>query len=320
MKFIAEKISFVILIILMTIDTAYPQAGTCADRRQMWIDLYRGEPVYFDEMIDDMKDARVIYLCEIHSIERHHVLHNDIIKILMDNKKSIVLALEQIEAFNQPELDNYNNNKIDFNVLAERTRWKERWPNCADYRAIIENVRKAGGRIIAMNARAEIIKKIGRSGINGLLNDERSELPQFVDAQNPEQSRLLKMLVGVHKMMDLNNLQNVIEAQVARDETMADIIYKNLKSLKENEVIVAIAGSMHFAYGLGVPDRVKKLAPDIKERIILFSESGDLVLTPMEKAMSREIEITHDDLRFIKNPIADYLQIIEPEDKTDKKP
>jgi len=306
---------FLIIIILLIFNTAHSQVKPCGQREKLWIDLYRGEPLDLQDIVEDIKTVQVIYLCEIHSIERHHNLHNDIIQKLIDNNKSIVLGLEQMEAFNQGELDNYNNNKIDFNGLAEKTKWNERWSNYQDYKVIIENVRKTKGRIIALNARSEIVKKIGQKGLINLSKEDRNELPLIIDTRNADQNKLLNMILGVHAMMDPANLQTIIEAQTTRDEMMADIIYKNIKLLKENEVIVAIGGSMHFAYGFGVPGRVKKRIPSVKERIIMFSESGDLVLSPAEKAMAREIDITHEDLRFIKNPIADYLHIIEPEGK-----
>jgi hypothetical protein len=40
---------------------------------------------------------------------------------------------------------------------------------------------------------------------------------------------------------------------------------------------------------------------------VIFSESGDVVLSEREKAMSRPIEITHAQLRENTVPYADYL-------------
>ena len=61
-------------------------------------------------------------------------------------------------------------------------------------------------------------------------------------------------------------------------------------------------------YGLGTAARVRRRLPQAKDRIVLFSESGDLVLSPQERVMAREITITHEQLRQIDRPIADYLQ------------
>jgi hypothetical protein len=41
-----------------------------------------------------------------------------------------------------------------------------------------------------------------------------------------------------------------------------------------------------------------------------MSESGDVELTSQEQAMAREITITHEDIRFLNQPIADYLHLM----------
>jgi hypothetical protein len=69
---------------------------------------------------------------------------------------------------------------------------------------------------------------------------------------------------------------------------------------------------MHFAHGLGVPSRVRRHEPELTDRIVLLSESGDLTLTEHEKRISKKINLTHQDLRFLNIPIADYIHVTEP--------
>ena len=84
-----------------------------------------------------------------------------------------------------------------------------------------------------------------------------------------------------------------------------------------DRLAIVLGGSLHFTHGLGTPYLVKKKIPSLKDRIIMLSNSGDLVLSKMEKALSRDIKITHEDLRFLQTPIADYINVIEF--KTEKK-
>ena len=70
-----------------------------------------------------------------------------------------------------------------------------------------------------------------------------------------------------------------------------------------------ICGSGHVAYGLGTPARVATRLPGVRDRVIIFSESGDVELTAQERAVSRPIEITHDQWRAINRPVADYLYV-----------
>ncbi len=47
-------------------------------------------------------------------------------------------------------------------------------------------------------------------------------------------------------------------------------------------------------------------------RIVLASESGELVLSKEEQRQAVPIDMTHQDLRFIRVPIVDYLQLVAP--------
>ncbi len=311
---ISNRPSFktIILLIFLIFITMNASGVTGKNRSSMWIDLYRGEPLHFESLIDDIKNVQIVYLGETHSIKRHHELQEAIVKALINNGKIIYLGLEQMEAYYQKELDRFNNCKITFKELAIITDWQERWGNYGAYEPIIRLVHKNNGKIIALNARAEIIKKIGRKGLKGLSQNEKKEMPDRMVLSDKEQERLLNIILKVHATMNPEKLRPVIDAQMSRDEKMADIISQHLKNLTDKKYIfIALGGAMHFSYRLGVPKRVAREIPSVKDRIILFSDSGDLELSYHEKAMAREITITHEDLRFLKSPIADYINVIE---------
>ena len=73
---------------------------------------------------------------------------------------------------------------------------------------------------------------------------------------------------------------------------------------------VVVCGSGHIEYGLGTAARVRRRMPGVKDRIVHFSESGDVELSPQELAMARPITITHEQLRELGRPIADYLHAV----------
>jgi uncharacterized iron-regulated protein len=72
-------------------------------------------------------------------------------------------------------------------------------------------------------------------------------------------------------------------------------------------LVLVLCGAGHVAYGLGLPSRVRRRLPGVKARVVLFSESEEVRLSPEEKAQSRAIEITHEQLRELRQPVADYL-------------
>ena len=301
-----------ILIFLCSCNSGYLRRVENRARLNLWIDLYMGEPIVYEEMIRDLKKVQVVYLGEVHTIQRHHDLQKKIIEDLQKSGKSIILGLEQMEASKQKELDHYNRGEIDFNELSEATNWADNWSNYKTYEPIIETVHKSGGVIAALNADKAIIRQVRHKGIDGLSENERKHLPENIFINDEQYRRLIKMLLKVHAMMSPDHLDPVIEAQAARDEKMAEVLSEYIRINREqNWVVVVLCGAVHINYGLGIPDRVRLRIPSIRDRIVIFSQSGDLVLSPMEKAMARDITITHEDIRFLQRPIADYLHVIE---------
>ena len=65
-----------------------------ADSKPFIIDLYMGEPVPQDVMLDDLSTVRIVYVGEIHTIARHHELQAEILRGLRDRKLNLALGME----------------------------------------------------------------------------------------------------------------------------------------------------------------------------------------------------------------------------------
>ena len=280
-------------------------------RPSFWIDLYRGEPVAYEDVLDDLSGVRVIYLGECHTLERHHDIQAQIIADLGQKGLPLVLGLEQMESFQQASLDRYNKGEINFDQLAEETRWSKRWRNYRQYRPVLEAARKFGAPILALNARSETIRQVARSGgIDKINRQARKELPADIQLDDPLYEKLLNLHMMVHVCASPERLRPMVEAQIARDEAMASVLCSFLKSEQgKNRTAVVLCGSGHVAYGLGTATRVRRRLPGAKDRIVLLSESGDAKLSPEQRAMAREIDITHEQLGEINRPIADYIHV-----------
>ena len=114
----------------------------------------------------------------------------------------------------------------------------------------------------------------------------------------------------VHMSATPETLRPIREAQICRDEMMASVLCSFLQSEKgQNRRAVVLCGAGHVSYGLGMVSRVRRRLPGIKDRVIVLSQSGDLELSPEEEAMARDIEITHEQLRAVNQPVADYLHV-----------
>jgi aminopeptidase N len=282
------------------------------------VDLYMGEPVPRDVLLEDLSSVRIIYLGEYHTIERHHNLQAELLRNLADNGMKLSLGMEMFSYNQQEILDRWLQGKEDIDSLI-RDLGAEHWTNLRAYESVLSLARHLKIPILALNAPDKLVRKVAREGLESLSESERKSLPEGVEQINPLYERLLRMRLKVHRAFQEKSLKNVILAQGLRDDTMASRIVSYLESPEgKDRSMIVIAGSGHLNYGFGIPERVER-RNNYKHRILLASESGELVLSEEEKREAVPIAINHEDLRFIQRPIADYLQVIplEEEDESE---
>jgi uncharacterized iron-regulated protein len=285
--------------------------GKSAPSSDIWIDLQQGEPLRYEEVLDDLAKADVVYLAEHHTIDRHHENQEKILTDLAARGLPLGLGIEQMESDRQPSLDRFNRGEIDFEKLAKETDWANRWENYLQYRPMLEAAKKAKIPVVALNARAETIRQVARGGgVERLPAEMRKTLPGEMVLKDPAYEKYLSLMLMVHASMKPEMLRSIFEAQMARDEAMSEAICGFLKSGAEGKrKMVVLIGAGHVVYGLGTPSRVLRRMPGLRDRIVLSSVSGELRLSPAERAQARDIEITHEQLRQIKLPLGDYLSV-----------
>jgi uncharacterized iron-regulated protein len=287
------------------------RGGDDVGRHSLWIDVFRGEPLQYDDVVDDLASVGVVYLGEHHTIQQHHDLQAQIVTDLAKRGKPMVLGFEQLEAAQQPVIDRYNRGEMTFDELAKAVQWPMRWPNYKQYQPIVEAARKFKVPILGLNARAETIRQVARGGgVSHLDEKTRAQLPKDIFLDDPIYKKLLALEMMVHMAANEETLRPMLEAQMARDETMAATLCDFLKSEGgRGRSAIVVCGSGHISYGLGTPTRVRRRLPEVKDRVVLFSESGDTVLSPQELAAARAISVSHEQLREINRPIGDYLHV-----------
>ena len=93
-------------------------SASAVERPIVWIDACEGEPVEYAKVIEDLGKARVVYLGERHTLQRHHDTQAKIIADLAHGGASLVVALEPLESSRQPSVERFNRGEIDFDGLA----------------------------------------------------------------------------------------------------------------------------------------------------------------------------------------------------------
>ena len=296
---------FGLLIIMMTQTNCFSQTRS----QSIMIDLLLGEPVPFDHALDDMAKTRIIYLGEHHTIARHHKVQLDIMKGLHQRGLKLAVGLEMFSTEQQSILDEWSRAEWSVEELA-RKLGPERWTNLQDYAEILKFARQIKAPILGLNAPDSLVRKVAREGLGSLSASERQAIPSDVEDINPQYEKLLRLKLRVHKSFQDKKLEKIILAQAVRDAVMA----KGISDFMTSEVgagkcMVVIAGGGHLNYGFGIPERVDRKI-QLAHRIMLPSESGELVLTEQELRHAAPIEITHEDLDFIKVRIASYLSVL----------
>lgn len=275
------------------------------------MNVLSGEPVAWDEMIEDLSSVNIVYVGERHSVDWHHDVQARLLSALTMQDGHTALAVEMLSAQHQPTLDRYWQGELDFEAFAEATDWASEWKNYDDYRVVFELAREQRLPIVALNAPKDLIRAIAmQGGVAGLNETQRAQLPAELDFEDPAYMQWLTLQMGVHLSATDERMRPMVEAQIARDETMA----ANLAAFLQSETglgrrVMVVTGSGHMNYGLGTVSRVRRHLPEATDRLVVLPEAGLVELSPEMQAISQEITITQDQLRSLSMPIADYIAV-----------
>ena len=251
----------------------------------------------FNQMIDFLKDKKVIYIGEQHTKYEHHAVQYQIIKALKDKGLDIAIGMEMFGRDFQKYLDDYINGKISETQFLRKTKYFTQWRyDYHLYKPILRFARENKIPVIALNLDVKLIEKVARKGIDSLTEEEKKKLPKEIDFSNLEYKNYLFRIYKMHSHGDLKKFINFYQSQLLWDETMAETTAEYIKKHPEKTLIV-LAGNGHLVYGYGIPSRVKRRI-DVKQSIIIQGEQpekrkGDIfILTEiMEGAVSKKLGV-----------------------------
>ncbi|MFH0825946.1 MAG: ChaN family lipoprotein, partial [Pseudomonadota bacterium] len=187
-----------------------------ADADDILIDMLMGEPVPMDVMLDDLAEVRVVYIGEIHTIQRHHRVQRDIIEGLSQRGVKPALGMEMFGRHHQPILDKWCSGTEDVERLV-RDLGHGAWTNLKDYEDVLYLARELKAPIIGLNAPDDLVKKVAVNGPSGLSDADRNGLPADFADVGSDYARLLKLRLKVHRAFQERALDNIIAAQALRD-------------------------------------------------------------------------------------------------------
>jgi len=210
------------------------------------------EPVSYDEFVADLKEARFVYIGEIHTAKSHHDIQLKIIKELYGCNQNITVGMEMFDRTYQQILDEWTEGSLDRKTFINKTHWYANWKYDFDlYGDIFEFLREKKIRIVGLNVPFHIPPKIATGGIESLSGDEKRHLPENIDASSIARKEYVEGVFKMHRIKGRDNFDNFYMAQSAWDETMAETAFLNVK----NDVMIVLAGNGHI-FRFGIPERV----------------------------------------------------------------
>jgi len=233
------------------------------------LNLKRAESL--DQLIDTLKDPRVVFVGESHNRVDHHALQLAVLKGLAKQGKPLALGVEWFQRPYQRVLDDYLAGKIDTATMLERSGYYDRWRfDYRLYQPIIQFARQQHIPIVALNAEKELTGEVGKKSIDGLSTRLAKRLPSEIDRGDKAYEERIHDTYKQHPGAK-HPFKNFLDVQLTWDETMAESAANYLRAHPDSRMLI-LAGSGHIAWKNGIPNRLSRRLPSLNSVTILADD------------------------------------------------
>ncbi|MEM6325787.1 MAG: ChaN family lipoprotein [Bacteroidota bacterium] len=248
--------------------TASASAQTAPDVLVMSRD---GHAATLADVVNAMTEADVVFLGELHDDSLGHVVQTHLLRAAHEavaSQRMVVLGLEMFETDVQGVLDEYAAGLIrerDF-LAASRP-----WPNYArDYRPMVEFAIENAIPVVGTNAPKRYVSRVSRegglNGLTGIPDAGRATMPERVappsDALDAAFREVMGEMAAAHSSVPgMPSMDGMLAAQNLRDATMAWALYD---AMLTGALALHVNGAFHSDGGLGIPEHLARLAPDLR--------------------------------------------------------
>jgi uncharacterized iron-regulated protein len=240
------------------------------------IQVETGESLSFDRFIDQLETKDLVFIGEVHDNPEHHLIQVQILQALTARHGPLTVAMEFFQKPQQAIIDRYMAGESTESEFLKEVNWKKQWSfDYSFYRPLLLAVREHKGKILAINAPNDIVRKVARSGLNSLDSDERSLLAKDIDLGNEEHRAFLQDVYEQDAHSGLANFEYFYEAQCVWEDTMAENIAASLEGA--DETLVVLTGNGHIINKIGIPDRTAARIP---------ADTATVLLSPMEDSLT----------------------------------
>ena len=219
------------------------------------VDAGTGQPISFDQLIQQLSGVRVVYVGERHTDMRHHQIQLKILQALVEKGLNVRVGMEMFDHTYQNVLDRWSAGDFTYEDFLRRCHWYANWKfDDALYKDILTYIRQKHLKLVGLNIPFCIPPKIAIGGLDSLSAYDRSQLPAKIDTTNPEHRAYLEAIFKMHHLKGREDFENFYAAQCAWEDGMAQAVADNL----DNALMVVLAGDGHIERKFGIPDRAFK--------------------------------------------------------------
>lgn len=254
------------------------------------LDVTEGTFVSFEEVIDDLKGVRLVFMGELHDNMGHHQAQLQVIRALHEQGVPVAIGLEMFRTENQEVLDRWVAGELSEEEFLKL--YLDNWSMWTEYRDIFLEARDRKIPMVGLNIPRKITQQVARSGFASLSPQDLGELPGRVRCDVDQKYKdYIRRVLGGH-FHDNATFNNFCEAQLLWDSAMADALLNYLET-DPSRTVVVLAGSGH-AWKYGIPEQVSRevelpyrvLLPEIPGRVsaeTITPEEADYLMMGLEE-------------------------------------
>lgn len=222
-----------------------------------------GERLGLDRVLERAAGADYVLVGESHRNACDHGMEAAIVRGMAQGGRPPVIGLEMVAQDRQGVLDGWNTGRIGIKDLEERLEWKERWGHpFALYRPVFEAALEGKLPLAALNAPPDLVRKVGREGLEALAPEERAQLPATIIRPPQEEEAFLREVMAQHPGREDGSraeMERFFLVQGLWDTQMAERAVWAKRQFKRP--VLVLAGGGHVDHGWGIASRLKELDP-----------------------------------------------------------
>jgi uncharacterized iron-regulated protein len=257
--------------------------------------VYRpdGRPATLAEIADAMAAVDVVFVGEQHDDPTAHALEADLLRLAYErhgqsgDRRPVALSLEMFERDVQAVVDEYLAGLVNEDHFLKSSR---PWGNYkSDYRALVEFARDRRLPVLAANAPARYVNRVGRLGrasLDALPKGSKGWLPPlpYGEASTTYAAKFQETMKGMPHGQPgagpkpdpaLPPLETrMLDAQALRDAAMADAIARYLRDTRR-ALVVHVNGAFHSESKLGVPEHLAQYRSKARTLVVTIASGPE---------------------------------------------